>query len=109
MAEMRVERAPSQGGLEAVSPDQRRQREPQQERRDSHEERRGSEELAVALQEHGRGPMVARFEQDAEGQPLVRIVDREHGDTIALLTPDELRALAERTGLPTGLLVQVVS
>lgn len=113
MAEMRVERVTTaaQEGPQAVSPDQRRQRDPGQgspEQRDD-EGRRGSEELALALQERGRGPMVARFEQDADGQPLVRIVDRDRGETVAVLTPEELRTLAEQTGLPTGLLVQVTS
>ena len=57
----------------------------------------------------GRQQLSARFEQDADGQPLVRIIDRERGETVALLTPEELRALAEQTGLPPGMLVTISS
>jgi hypothetical protein len=69
---------------------------------------RGSEELAVALAESGRR-LVARFSQDAEGHPLIRIVDIARNETVAVLTPEELRQLAEQTGLPSGLLVQAAS
>jgi hypothetical protein len=71
--------------------------------------RRGAEELAVALDEGRRSALVARFEQDSEGQPRIRIVDRERGETVAVFTPEELRELAEHTGLPAGLLLQVSS
>ena len=69
--------------------------------------RPGAEELAVALD--GRSQLAARFEQGADGQPLVRVFDRERGETVALLTPEELRTLAEQTGLPPGMLVRVSS
>src|SRR5688572_20752637 len=60
----------------------------------------GAEELAVALGDSGHAALTARFEQGADGNPHVRVVDRESGETVALLTPDELRDLAEQTGLP---------
>ena len=69
----------------------------------------GAEELSVALHGAGHGSLTARFEQDGEGAPMVRIVERESGETIALLTPEELRDMAEATGLPAGLLVQLAS
>lgn len=65
----------------------------------------GAEELAVAFAEDGRAAIEARYEQDADGNPRIRIVDRESGETIAVVTPEELRALAEQTGLPPGLLI----
>ena len=39
----------------------------------------------------------------------VWFVDRDRGETVALLTPEELRDLAEQTGLPAGLLVHISS
>lgn len=68
----------------------------------------GREELAVALGETGRA-LRAELEQDADGELLVRVVDRNRGEVVAVLTPDELRALAEQTGLPAGLLFQARS
>ncbi|MCA9847210.1 MAG: hypothetical protein KC461_01030 [Dehalococcoidia bacterium] len=68
----------------------------------------GREELAVALGESGRS-LRAELEQDADGQLLVRVVDRNRGEVVAVLSPDELRALAEQTGLPSGLLFQARS
>ncbi len=65
------------------------------------------EELAVALDEHERGALVARLEPGTGDGPSVRILDRESGETVAVLTPDELRELAEQTGLPSGLLIQL--
>ncbi len=73
------------------------------------EEPRGAEELSVALAGSGRSALAAQFVQDAEGNALIRIVDRERGDVVAVITPEELRALAEQTGLPPGLLVQASS
>jgi len=84
-------------------------------RREEHEDapprrqRSGAEELAVALVDGARADLEARFEQDAEGHARIGIVDRERGETVAVLTPEELRELAERTGLPPGLLVQASS
>ena len=69
----------------------------------------GAEELAVALTEDGRTAMEARYEQDADGNALIRIVDVERGETIAVLTPEELRELTEQTGLPPGLLLRAAS
>lgn len=71
--------------------------------------RPGAEELALALNGHGHSELSAHFEQDSDGQPLVRIFDHERGETVALLTPEELRDLAEQTGLPPGLLVHLSS
>lgn len=68
----------------------------------------GREELAVALGESGRS-LRAELEQDADGKLLVRVVDRNRGEVVAVLTPDELRALADQTGLPSGLLFQARS
>lgn len=53
--------------------------------------------------------MQARYEQDADGNPLIRIVDAERGETIAVLTPEELQELAAQTGLPPGLLIRTTS
>jgi len=70
----------------------------------------GAEELAVALAESDRGDaLTASYEVGAEGEPLIRIVDRVRGETVALITPEELKALAEDTGLPPGLLLRVSS
>jgi hypothetical protein len=88
--------SPNQGGDEAPS-----HREPQH---------AGAEELAVALAASDRGnSLMARFEVGSGGEPLIRIIDQVRGDTVALITPDELKALAEDTGLPPGLLMQVSS
>ncbi len=67
--------------------------------------RPGAEELAVALAAGDGLAMEAHYEQDAGGNPLIRITDRERGETVALLTPEELAALTEQTGLPPGLLL----
>jgi len=109
MPELRVEHvAPLVGGTPAISADQRRRGgDGRQQRQDGEHSPPGAEELAVALD--GRRHLSARFEQDSDGQPLVRVVDRERGETVALLTPDELRRLAEQTGLPTGMLVHLSS
>jgi hypothetical protein len=109
MPELRVEHvAPLATGTPSVSADQRRRGgEGRQQHRDGEQSPPGAEELAVALD--GRRHLAARFEQDSDGQPLVRVVDRERGETVALLTPEELRRLAEQTGLPTGMLVHLSS
>jgi len=109
MPELRVQQVPPLvGGTPSVNADQRQRGEGRhQQQPGEHQARTGSEELAVALD--GRAHLTARFEQDADGQPLVRILDRERGETVALLTPEELRSLAEQTGLPTGMLVQRAS
>lgn len=68
--------------------------------------RQGAEELAIALAGDGHASMEAHYEQDAEGNPLIRIVDVARGETVGLLTPEELRILTEHTGLPPGLLLR---
>jgi len=70
----------------------------------------GAEELAVALAESDRGEALrASYELGSNGEPLIRIVDHLRNETVALITPDELKALAEDTGLPPGLLLRVSS
>lgn len=87
---------------------------PRQQRQERHPERDrerregGREELAIALDEPGRA-LAAHLEQDADGVPMVRITDRLRGDTVAVVTPEELRSMAEQTGLPAGLLFQARS
>lgn len=74
--------------------------------RREYQERHGADELAVALAGDGHAAMEAHFEQDADGNPLIRIVDTVRGETVAVVTPEELRALTEQTGLPAGLLLR---
>lgn len=108
MPDLRVEHAVQLPlGTPSVSPDQRRQGGHRQHQQGGGKPRPGAEELALALD--GRSQLSARFEQDADGQPLVRVFDRERGETVALLTPEELRTLAEQTGLPPGMLVHISS
>ena len=86
------------------------QRGGEQQTSERHHEPTGAEELAVALAESDRGEtLMARFEVDEHGEPLIRIVDRARDETVALITPEELKALAEDTGLPPGLLLQAAS
>lgn len=107
MADIRVTRGDDAARqVSGVSSDgdgqaQRRGQEQPQERRAAP----GAEELAVAFSEDGSTAIEARYEQDADGNPRIRIIDRERGETIAIVTPEELRALAEQTGLPPGLLL----
>ncbi len=63
----------------------------------------------MALHEEGRKHLVARLVTDESGETRVRIVDTERDETVAVLTPDELRTLAAQTGLPAGLLLQARS
>jgi hypothetical protein len=79
-----------------------RDQSPPRERPDRH----GAEELAVALAGDGRAAMEAHYEQDPAGNPLIRIVDTARGETVAVVTPEELRALTEHIGLPPGLLLR---
>lgn len=112
MADLRVHAVPDRSRqIAQVTPDasrdDRQQREPQGERR-----RRpapGAEELALALTDGGGAAMEAHYEEDADGNPLIRIIDGERGETVAVLTPEELRTLTEQTGLPPGLLIRAVS
>ena len=68
--------------------------------------RTGAEELAVALSTDGGAAMEAHYAQGPDGEVRIRIVDGERHETVALLTPEELRELAISTGLPPGMLVQ---
>lgn len=106
MAELKITRSDDTalqvGGVASDGDGQAQQRgqEQSQKRRASP----GAEELAVAFSEDGRTTIEARYEQDADGNPRIRIIDRERGETIAVVTPEELRVLAAQTGLPPGLL-----
>lgn len=109
MAEVRVDRpayVPPLGvpGASEDRPRHQGDRDGGRERRDTPDSG-GREELAVALDEGGRS-LRAQFEEGSEGEARVRILDRATGGTIAVLTPDELREMAEQTGLPAGLLFQ---
>jgi hypothetical protein len=112
MADLKIERGPAAIGPAAVTPEQRRgdgHGEARRERQEAEERTPGVEELAVALREEGRKHLVARLVTDESGETRVRIVDTERDETVAVLTPDELRALAAQTGLPPGLLLQARS
>ena len=112
MADLRIERGQTPVGPTSITPDQRRGN-----GGDAHRERRdrddgaapGVEELAVALREERRKHLVARLVVDESGETRVRIVDTDRDETVAVLTPDELRTLAAQTGLPAGLLLQARS
>lgn len=110
MADVRVDRpTPIQPiGVPAASEDRRRQGGGSGQQQDREGRPGGREELAVALGEPGR-TLRAELEQDANGQLMVRVVDRHRGEVVAVLSPDELRSLAEQTGLPSGLLFQARS
>ena len=110
MADVRVERPNSivPIGVPGASEERRRQGGDSREQRKSQDQPGGREELAVALGEPGR-MLRAELEQDADGELLVRVVDRNRGEVVAVLSPDELRALADQTGLPSGLLFQARS
>ena len=109
MADVRVDRSNQlpPPGVPAISGEQRRQR---QDQHGEQRERRpgGREELAVAFDEPGRA-LAALLEDGPDGEPVVRVVDRADGQPVAVLTPAELRAIAEQTGLPSGLLFQARS
>ena len=81
-------------------------------RRDDHQQSRhepeaaGAEELAVALADGATGNLAARYEVDSSGVARIRIVDTTGGQTVAVVTPEELRVMAEHTGLPPGLLLR---
>ena len=112
MSDLRVDQPSAAAhSVEGVKPDgdAPRREEPGKQRREA-DDAAGSEELAIALGAPTRGhTLVARYETDDEGGPLIRILDRERNETLALLTPEELQALTEDTGLPPGLLVRAVS
>jgi len=111
MADIRVERSQGAGReVGAVAPDAH-ERSPERDRSGDEQRRRepGSAELAAAFAEEGRATMEARLELGEDGEALVRIVDTERDETVAVVTPEELRDLAQRTGLPAGLLMQRAS
>ena len=96
--------------VQSVSADSRGQQDRRREQAPSGPATRGiSEELAIALSEDGRSTMAAHLEQTDDGATIIRVVDQESGETIAVVTPEELRELAEQTGLPTGMLLQAKS
>ena len=111
MADVRIERSQGAGReVGAVAPDAR-ERPPGRDRPSEEQRRRepGSAELAAALDQEGRATMEARLELGEDGTALVRIVDTARDETVAVVTPEELRDLAQRTGLPAGLLPQRAS
>jgi len=110
MTDVRVERpnAILPIGVPGASEDRRREGGGSEQQHQRQDRRGGREELAVALGESAR-TLRAELEQDADGELLVRVVDRNRNEVVAVLTPDELRALAEQTGLPAGLLFQARS
>jgi hypothetical protein len=111
MPDLRIERGATPLGPAAVGAEQRRSGgdAPRDRREDEARPTPGVEELAVALHEEGRAHLVARLMTDESGETRVRIVDTERDETVAVLTPDELRTLAAQTGLPAGLLLQARS
>lgn len=112
MSDLRVDQPSAAAhSIEGVKPDgDAPRREGQGSQRREPDGSAGSEELAIALAQPSQGhTLVARYETDDEGNPLIRILDRERNETLALLTPQELQELTEDTGLPPGLLVRAVS
>lgn len=114
MADLRIDRASDQPrDVPSVSADGRQRgehdgasdRQPSRQR----DARPGAEELAIALSTDGHATVSAQLEHGDDGEPLIRVVDSERGETVAVVTPEELRALAEQTGLPPGLLIQTAS
>ncbi|MEZ4502235.1 MAG: hypothetical protein R3C39_06395 [Dehalococcoidia bacterium] len=71
----------------------------------SHRAPSAAPELALALAAED-AEVSAVYEEDEAGAPRIRIVDRANGETVALLTPAELQALAATAELPPGLLLQ---
>lgn len=112
MADLRVNKSPDTSRQVAhVASEGARQEGQHHDQGDRNRRRQapGAEELAVALTGDGRAAMEAHYEQDADGSPRIRIVDAESGETIALLAPEELKALTEQTGIPPGLLLRTVT
>ena len=94
MADLRIERGPSPLGPSSITPDQRRGdgggRRERQEKGEREPVLSGVEELAVALHEERRKHLAARLETDDAGETRVRVVDTGRGETVAVLTLDEL-------------------
>ena len=91
------------GAVSAQSQGDARRQPRREPRRDS--ARRESPEVAVAL---GEAVSLA-YEIDADGAPVVRVIDNERGETVAVLSPEELRRLTSDTGLPPGALLRLSS
>ena len=106
MADLTIARSSESQRLAGVAADgrgeQHREPPPEQKRQ---RRQAASPELAVALGE----AVTAVYEEGPDGQPMIRIIDRERGDTVALVTPEELRAMTAETGLPPGMLMRVAS
>ncbi len=106
MPDLAVTRSTEAQRMNAVSADahggERREPSPDGERR--HREP-ASPELAIALGE----AVTVVYEQGPDGEALIRVLDNERGETLAVLTPEELRSLTADTGLPPGLLLRVAS
>lgn len=97
--------------VQSVAPDGRGSNDQRHEERSQREPSRqpGAEELALALAENGQAALSAHFEESESGDHRIRVIDDASGETVAILTPEELRDLAEQTGLPAGLLLQARS
>ena len=53
--------------------------------------------------------MTPQLEQNEQGETVIRIVDSASGETVAVVTPEQLRELSEQTGLPAGMLIEAKS
>ena len=106
MADLAISRNVEAERTGAVSADThgRERREPPPEGQRRHRDG-ASPELALALGES----VTVVYEQGPDGEPLIRVLDNERGETLAILTPDELRSMTADTGLPPGLLLRVSS
>lgn len=106
MADLTVSRPSESQRLAGVAADGRgsdhHEPPPEQKRR---ERQSYSPELAIALGE----AVTAVFEEGPDGRPMIRIIDRERGETVAFVTPEELLAMTAETGLPPGLLMRAAS
>ncbi len=106
MAEIAPVRKTEAPHLVAVAADSHGEprREPQRDPR-QRPARPRSPEVAIALGE----AVTLSYEVGDDGAPLIRVVDHERGETVAVLSPDELRTLTADTGLPPGILVRLSS
>ncbi|MCC6237052.1 MAG: hypothetical protein IT299_05700 [Dehalococcoidia bacterium] len=103
IANVRKTEAPQLVAVAADSHGESR-REPQRDPR-RHPARPRSPEVAIAL---GEAVSLA-YEVGDDGAPVIRVVDNERGETVALLSPEDLRTLTADTGLPPGVLVRLSS
>lgn len=112
MAELRVTRqAEASRTVPGVAADGRGGEPPREQPSGERQPRRegAAPELAAALSGDGKTAVTAIYELGADGAPRIRIVESERGETVAILTPQELRAMAASTGLPPGILVRATS